>query len=493
MNILALENKFKALDEKEKQVRHFYNPKAMKGKRHHYIADIRADFHYDTLLYGLGQFWMQDSDSDSESVIADTKPDLESKKDVVLKGKIVLKIPKSQALDKLHPKSRSPLLAKRKNLGLLDLQNPLIKDDYEGIFSDTKVLNTDYLYKKPEYSFGKSGWKTAATGDRTVRNKAARVEIMYSSRVQDCREDLLKKIQKNRCESPQKLAKAAEKGITKEDFKIYLEEFKELVLTGKEPAKFQLNLESLRKEPAEKPKFQEPPKLFQIIFQPSHTISVKSSNKTLSLSLTDISSPGFPTQHYQNLITEDSVVMCNGSEVYDLSKIFAADISYHTIRVLIQGETECIDYYVSIQDYHSSLQEDVKMQIIEYKLAIYEMMKSQSKRNLVVPLNFQKIQQRTSPSIKKRTTLPQIETRPKLASVKKQNYANPLTSSLFSYKKNTESFHPQAYPANLTIFEAHDFIEENYSLPPRPKPPTQRPKLQLGVSGYGLNSSYLNV
>jgi hypothetical protein len=56
MNILSIENKFKELDEKEKSVREYFDPKSIKGKKHHYISDIRADFQYDTLLYGLGNF-----------------------------------------------------------------------------------------------------------------------------------------------------------------------------------------------------------------------------------------------------------------------------------------------------------------------------------------------------------------------------------------------------------------------------------------------------
>ena len=485
MNILSIENKFKALDDKEKQVRQYFNPKSFKGKKHHYISDIRADFHYDTLLYGLGMFWNQESDEIKIDKIDEDK--IEKTEEARVE---TFKTPIPSTI--IETKDKSPQCAKRRNLKLLEMQKPLVKEVYPGSFSATKVLGSNYLYKKPIANFGKSGWKTAAIGDRNIKNRAAREEIIYSARIKDCTNELRDRIQQNKCDSPHRLNRSdITKSISKEEFESYLAEFKQLVFTGKEQPKFHLDLNSLRKETPEILKVEEKPQLFQILFQISPIIIIKSSNDKVSVSLTDISAQDFPTKHFPNLITEGFIVQNNGIGSFDLISLFGKKIEKHTIRVLIQGENECFDYYVSLQEYEENLEENVRKQIIEYKLAIFEAIKSHSKQRIVVPLTWDREKSNVVKAHK--MILPKIASRSKPATSRKRDYANPLTSALFSYKQNTESFHPQAYPANLTIFEAHDFIEENYTLPPKAKATPQRPLLQLAVNGFGLNNSFLNL
>lgn len=473
MNILSIEEKFKALDDKEKKVRQYFNPKTTKGKKHHYISDIRADFQYDTLLYGLGMFWAQDSDSE----VAE-----EPKKEI--SAAIVSRPGPS--------KTKSPLLAKRKNLGLLDLQKPLTKDHYEGIFSDTKVLNHDYLYKKPNIDFGVSGWKTAAIGERNLINKAAKVEIIYSSKIKDCTDELNQKIKKYKFESSRKPDFQRSDFMNKDEFKSYLEEFKTRVLSNKDPETFKLSLESLRREIPKPKDSLEKPKLFNIIFQNSLFFTIKSLNKVLSLTLTDISLPNYPSHHYSDLETHNSTVFINADQIknntgVDLSQIFQENIEKHTIRVLIQGELETLDYYISLQEHKQVTEELVMKEIIDYKLHIYDTLKSQLNKGIVVPLKLQNLGTQS-----KRIKLPLLDSKVKVVETKKRAYENPITSALFTYKTTTELFHPQAYPANLSIFEAHDFIEENYALPPKPKPILEKISVQLGIYGQGLNNSYMS-
>jgi hypothetical protein len=52
MNVLALEQRFKSLERREKDCRRFFDPKSSKGKKHLFINDIRADFAYDQIMYG---------------------------------------------------------------------------------------------------------------------------------------------------------------------------------------------------------------------------------------------------------------------------------------------------------------------------------------------------------------------------------------------------------------------------------------------------------
>lgn len=65
--------------------------------------------------------------------------------------------------------------------------------------------------------------------------------------------------------------------------------------------------------------------------------------------------------------------------------------------------------------------------------------------------------------------------------------SNPLTHALYTYRQNLDAFHPQAYPANLSIFETHDYIEQRYFRPnmkiKKFNPETEQ---QLGVKGKNL-------
>jgi hypothetical protein len=52
MNIKQLESKFKNLEQKEKEIRHFYNPMRKGGSKHLYIKDLWQDYQYDLNMYG---------------------------------------------------------------------------------------------------------------------------------------------------------------------------------------------------------------------------------------------------------------------------------------------------------------------------------------------------------------------------------------------------------------------------------------------------------
>ena len=52
MNILNLESKFKGLDKREKEVRHYFNPVQKGGSKHLYINDLYEDYQYDLNMYG---------------------------------------------------------------------------------------------------------------------------------------------------------------------------------------------------------------------------------------------------------------------------------------------------------------------------------------------------------------------------------------------------------------------------------------------------------
>jgi hypothetical protein len=458
MNILSIEKQFRALDEKEKEIRQYFNPKSKKGKKHHYIADIRADFQYDTLLYGLGMFWLQESESSSED--------------------LKIELPQNHSLPaaKLSTK-KPPILAKRKNLGLLDLQKPLVKDHYEGIFSNTKYLNHDYLYKKPNQDLGKPGWKTRADQKLSVKNRAAREEMIYSARNLDRKREVEQKIRQFRSDYPEPLPKEADSVVSPEEFKEYLKQCKGIICYEKPFQKFNLDLAGLRKEQKITGHVTDQ-KMFRIFFESSTVVSLETKNLQFSATFTDLNVASFPTQTLSNLKNESKAVLV------DLKQVFSYPLDSHTIRVLVQGTEESFDYYHCLCSHSEGLEEKIKEQIIQYKVLLYK--NSKTTKDKVNPLTLQQLHLKFKPK------LPKIESKPKTTSAtRKKSYHNPITTALFSYKKNIEAFHPMAYPSNLSIFEAHDFIEENYPVLPKPKGNQEEDRrVSLEISGLGLNTTF---
>ena len=56
MNFLSLESKFQEIDRREAEKRVYFDPKTATGKKHLYIKDLKADYEYDNLIYGLGKY-----------------------------------------------------------------------------------------------------------------------------------------------------------------------------------------------------------------------------------------------------------------------------------------------------------------------------------------------------------------------------------------------------------------------------------------------------
>ena len=157
----------------------------------------------------------------------------------------------------------------------------------------------------------------------------------------------------------------------------------------------------------------------------------------------------------------------------------------HTIRVLVQGPEESFDYYHCISGHQEGLEERIRELIIKYKVFLYT--SSKIPNDKVNPLTLQQLHTKFRPK------LPKIDSKPKtMTASRKKSYNNPVTAALFTYKKATEAFHPMAYPSNLSIFEAHDFIEENYPVMPRARGEAgqEKRKVDLEVSGLGLNTTF---
>lgn len=156
MNLLALEKKFQELEVRDKEVSNFYNPISKGGKKHLYVNDLKGDFHYNNIIYGMDIF------IDQEHTAKYFKPK-----------------PQPVPQVKLH----SPTKARRLQPAVHALKSYPEKDCYLGIYSSTRI-------KKPELLLGaikntailrpesdsvniSSPWKTSGVEKSEVENSAA--------------------------------------------------------------------------------------------------------------------------------------------------------------------------------------------------------------------------------------------------------------------------------------------------------------------------------
>ena len=61
-SILQIEREFRKLDKVHKKIKHFYNIRSLKGKKHRFIQDINDDFKEDQQIYGYNRFDIKKSD-----------------------------------------------------------------------------------------------------------------------------------------------------------------------------------------------------------------------------------------------------------------------------------------------------------------------------------------------------------------------------------------------------------------------------------------------
>ncbi|CAG9331920.1 unnamed protein product [Blepharisma stoltei] len=397
MNILSIESKFQELDKKDKHARLYYNPKAAKGFKHQYISDIRADFQHDTLLYGLGLFWNQEFDNEGPAT-EENIPEAPQEE------------PSKQVKKDSEPKP--DIIAKRKNQKLLDIQKPLAKDDYQGIFSNTKVLNHDYLYKRPQLENRTAGWKTTGDQDITVVNKAAQGSINNPKKTSI--EDLKSKIDKYRSDYKGKPNKKMQEGLTQDEFKTMMDDHQRFLKENKGADRnFQLSPTTLRK-----------------LNTSNSFIQSRTPEPAFELKLSAIDS-------YEG-ISDRNLSFIEGSENKSFEKPSSSNNTDRPYRI-------------------------------------------QSMK----PITMERLSEKSPKKGKIQIQLPPIikNQKPSKANSNKP-IANPLTHALYAYKQNLDAFHPHAYPANLSIFETHDFIEQRYFRSYlKNKKAVEEPEVLLGVHG----------
>ena len=162
MNFLALEQKFQQVDRREVEMRSFFDPKTLAGRKHKFIRDLKADYDFDNLIYGLGKYV-------SDAPLKPRPQHLEMKVEDTPK---VPSIPLSPQLKAFKARMRNP--------SAFHIMQPLAKELYEGIFCNTKIVKPEILNAKKELEErqgeGKEVWVSREQGS-PERNRAAREEV----------------------------------------------------------------------------------------------------------------------------------------------------------------------------------------------------------------------------------------------------------------------------------------------------------------------------
>lgn len=194
MNYLTLENKFKQLDQREKDLRSYFSPSLSNKNKHHYINDIRADFQYDNLLYGMGLYISLEDDPTTNPI----------------------KLPAATPRPRAEAKSQSPKLSKistiarRKQPEALQVKETVPKDNYVGIFAHTKIIKSEYLGLRSKPKSPPLAWKSDTDEQKAkISNQAATEEIRYMTLKNPLNEKLIEERFKMSYvdESPQRYAK----------------------------------------------------------------------------------------------------------------------------------------------------------------------------------------------------------------------------------------------------------------------------------------------
>lgn len=355
MNLKSIEEKFQTLDKRDKEIRKYYNPRAQKGKQHQYIGDLKADFEYDSMLYGLGSFWSPETEEDEAGL--SELPTIEPQKS-----------PKKLPVTK---KSQTKV-ARLKDQRVLDLQKPFQKDSYVGMFSNTKVLNTDYLYKSPYKQIEAANWKSSVEKANSPKSPSTELtknqNSPFSSQVE-------RRLKESKTDNSTYHKKPKDKVLKQEEFKKMLGEIETLLQKPSKPTPLRKRSKNL-KTPLNKNLTQEPE-----VLDYRELCTVRSSSVRPT-----------KTQHLLN---------------------------------------------------HLPVRKNVLPKIESF-----------------ITTQFKKEGPNSTP--------------------------NPLTQVLFKYRKKADEFNPQAYPANLKIFESHDLMEKKYSKPIiRPRIIPQEPE-SLDVQGQSF-------
>ncbi|OMJ68365.1 hypothetical protein SteCoe_34206 [Stentor coeruleus] len=453
MNIIALENKFKNIERREKVVNTYYNPLTKSGPKHYCIKDLQKDFEYDTQLYGLGKFLTLPSELSPEPIIKlpqpinSESPIPNSQEARIEKYQRLIKstekesnstrdgLPKLKSIEKTKDQSPSKT-SKLKDLTILSKYKLTPKNEYYGVFSHTKVSSVNECTREKKALKLTPEWISGSLNiQNPLKNRLGTKTAMEMLEGEnECKQDpnirLFKKTVRDKTQvSPN-------------------EYFFDRNYREKQVERFKLDdedgLRTKRKNSVEKPNW------YNIKYHNS-PLWKPMVQGTLNLSL--ISSEDFPCVSWRAKINDT---------------ILLTDIAWlkkwqdQTLRVQIKNH-EFFEFYLHLGEESEEKRKNIEELIENFLLAQRPAHVKKTSISPVNPLTLKQIAEKSPIRSKSTIRLPLIVE--KTPEVVEEKYHNPLTQKLMMYRENSLRFNPTSFPANLTIFEMHDMLEKKYKKP----------------------------
>lgn len=445
MNFLTLESKFKSIEKRQHALNSYFNPLTKGGPKHYCIKDLFQDFQYDTRLYGLGKFLKISSDPS-------TKPVQKSSQPVIYKNPI--SDPQTNRIEKYHhlikstdfealsikevvPKVKltnknkeraSSNLSKLKDLSLLEKCKLTPKDEYFGVFSNTKISTITEGHKQSKSNKMSSEWITSYKPSR--QNSKSSFD-MFKSDIEYKPNPNIQLVKKTVKESNQIHPK--EYSVEKYYKEKPIERFK--LDKGKKYKK------SVKMQ-AQKPKW------FEIKYQNSPNWKPMVQGMIV---LTLINDDEYPSANFN--VQNDQVV--NITEIPWLKHW-----QNTTFRVQVKNH-DFFEYYLHFGEENAHNQKQVEELIESFLINCKPERKKKTSVSPVNPLTLKKISEKSPMRSKSTIKLPLIAE--KIVEVCDGNYDNPITQRLVKYRESMTRFYPTSFQANLAIFEMHDMIENRYT------------------------------
>ncbi|OMJ73649.1 hypothetical protein SteCoe_27610 [Stentor coeruleus] len=444
MNFSTLESKFKNIEKRQHALNSYFNPLTKGGPKHYCIKDLFQDFQYDTRLYGLGKFLKVSSDPP-------TKPFKKSSQPVINKNPI--SDPQTNRIEKYHrlikstdlealsikeviPKVKiikkykeraSSNLSKLKDLSLLEKCKLTPKDEYFGLFSNTKISTITEGHKNSKSNKMSNEWITSYKPSR--QNSKSSFDMFKSDNdyKQNPNIQLVKK-------------------AVKEKSQIHPKEYSvEKYYKEKPIERFKLDKGKYKKSAKIQP---QKLKWFEIKYQNSPYWKPMVQG---IIELTLINNDKYPNTCFN--VQENQVV-----NIMDIS--WLEHWQNTTFRVQVKNN-DYFEYYLHFGEENDHKQKQVEEIIESFLVNCKPERKKNASVSPVNPLALKKISEKSPMRSKSTIKLPLIAE--KTAEVFEGNYDNPITQRLVKYRESMTRFYPASFQANLTIFEMHDMIENRYS------------------------------
>lgn len=470
MNIIALENKFKNIERREKVVNAYYNPLTKSGPKHYCIKDLQKDFEYDTQLYGLGKFLTLPSELPPEPMTKVTQPITSESPIPDSQGARIEKyqrlirsteletastregLPKLKSIEKNKDQTPSRT-SKLKDLSILDKYKLTPKDEYCGAFSHTKVSSINEGSRERKALKLTPEWITGGNRNRQGTKTAMEMLEGENKFKQDPKIRLFKKTVRDKTQ------------VNPNEY------FIEKTYKEKPIEKFKLEVDdefrTKRKNSVEKPKW------YNIIYHNS-PLWKPMLQGTLNLSL--ISSEEYPCISWRAKMSDT---------------IFLPDIVWlkkwqdQTLRVQVKNQ-EFFEFYLHLGEENEENQKKVEGLIENFLLAQRPAHVKKTSTSPVNPLTLKQIAEKSPIRSKSSIRLPLIVE--KAPEVVEEKHHNPITQRLMMYRESLSRFNPTSFPANLTIFEMHDMLEKKYKKPHKDSIDVVYETLKLEVKGNKLTS-----